>query len=181
MVYPDIICEKSKFFRAACSERWSEGQNKIVRLPEQEPSTFQSYLDWVYSGQVTVDKKSIHSTLFDLIDLYLLGDFLDDVKLRNKCTKALTAYSAKHPMNPGPECITRLWSHTSAGCPLRKWSIDNTVMRLDREYLAQHIANYPAELVQQIAVAAAQKVETESSRAFGGKLPEYLEPEEESA
>lgn len=33
-VHKDVICVKSKFFRAACSDRWQEGQEKVVRLPE---------------------------------------------------------------------------------------------------------------------------------------------------
>jgi hypothetical protein len=42
VVHQNKICEKSKFFRAACSKRWIEGQEKLVRLPEVDIEVFQS-------------------------------------------------------------------------------------------------------------------------------------------
>lgn len=49
-VYKDVICASSKFFKAACSERWIEGKEKKISLPEVEPALFRSYVAWLYSG-----------------------------------------------------------------------------------------------------------------------------------
>jgi hypothetical protein len=62
-VYKDIICASSKFFKAACSERWVEGKEKKVLLPEVEPKFFQSYVAWLYSGnyQLQASKDDTHT------------------------------------------------------------------------------------------------------------------------
>lgn len=54
LVHKDIICAKSKFFAAACSERWVEGKEKQVRLPEVDPTVFESHLSWVYSTSLNI-------------------------------------------------------------------------------------------------------------------------------
>jgi len=51
VVYKDLICASSKFFKAACSKRWTEGQEKLIRLPEVEPKNFQGYVAWLCSGK----------------------------------------------------------------------------------------------------------------------------------
>lgn len=46
-VHKDVICAKSKFVRASCSDRWQEGREKVVRLPEARLiPAFQMYMDW---------------------------------------------------------------------------------------------------------------------------------------
>jgi hypothetical protein len=43
-VHKDSICAKSKFFKAACSERWIEGKQKVVKLPDITARDFQTYV-----------------------------------------------------------------------------------------------------------------------------------------
>jgi hypothetical protein len=43
-VHKDSICAKSKFFKAACSERWIEGKQKVVKLPDVTARDFQTYV-----------------------------------------------------------------------------------------------------------------------------------------
>jgi hypothetical protein len=54
-VHENFICAKSKFFQAACRKEWSEGAQKLIRLPEVEPGVFRSYLNWVYTGDLAVN------------------------------------------------------------------------------------------------------------------------------
>lgn len=90
MVYKDVICASSKFFKAACSQRWVEGREKKVRLPDVEPKIFQSYVAWLYSGTYQMQackddpKEVVWSALNTAVELYLLGDVLDDICFRNK-------------------------------------------------------------------------------------------------
>lgn len=43
-VHRHLVCANSKFFKAACSKLWAEGEEKIVRLPEVKVDAFQAYL-----------------------------------------------------------------------------------------------------------------------------------------
>src|ERR1700712_2937492 len=58
LVHKDVLCARSKFFRAACSERWMRGRGKKVTLPDVDPSVLQSYPGWVYSGHLDVSSTS---------------------------------------------------------------------------------------------------------------------------
>jgi hypothetical protein len=77
-VHKDVVSGRSKYLEAASSQRWTEGRDNAVRLIDTHPSTFQMYMDAMYNT-LSYD---IDASSRPLIKLYLLGDFLDDVKLR---------------------------------------------------------------------------------------------------
>lgn len=52
VVHKDVICSSSKFFKAACSANWKEGQEGIVRLPTAKPPVFEMYMDWLYFSEI---------------------------------------------------------------------------------------------------------------------------------
>jgi hypothetical protein len=177
-VHKGVLCSKSKFFRAACGERWKSGQEKIVRLPEVEAMVFQRYVDWAY-GDILVSEKDSKADMVMLVHLYLLGDKLDDVKLRNKAIKAMTSCSYVNRLAPHASTITLIWSNTTPSSPLRKWIIDHKMLRYSRPEFAKEITEYPAELVQQIALKFIGQTPSQSADVFQAKLPEYLETEAE--
>ena len=80
-VHKDIICEKSEFFQAACSQRRREEQEMVVRLPDlRAPYMFPVYMDWVYTDDMTLGKMGFLLDGFyvgkELVEFYLLGDVL---------------------------------------------------------------------------------------------------------
>lgn len=50
--HKDVLSARSQYFNTACSERWLEGQQKTVPLPEHERETFQMYMDLIYNRLV---------------------------------------------------------------------------------------------------------------------------------
>ncbi|OQN96526.1 hypothetical protein B0A48_17100 [Cryoendolithus antarcticus] len=66
IVHQDLICAKSKIFKAACSTRWPEGQEKTVKL------------------EVGNDNSPAHA--IECMDVYLLAVRLDDTALRDHAT-----------------------------------------------------------------------------------------------
>jgi hypothetical protein len=91
-VHKDTICAKSKFFRAARSERWnrlSEGKEKAIKLPETSVRDFQIYVHWVYTSKIEVDSGDATKTYADHLQAYILGDVLDDYQLRNAAMEQL--------------------------------------------------------------------------------------------
>lgn len=64
-----------------------------MRLPEvRSVWHFQMYMDWAYDKKTAVDNfqslKTESYMFTDLIELYLLGDVLQDFRLRNKILQA---------------------------------------------------------------------------------------------
>jgi hypothetical protein len=86
-VHKDVVCARSTYFAAACSERWTEGRDKTIRLIDTEKATFQMYMDAMYDRLSYSSEKSSRP----LIKLYILGDFLNDVKLRNRAMTLLVS------------------------------------------------------------------------------------------
>jgi hypothetical protein len=179
-LHKDVICAKSKFFQAACSSRWREGVQKIVRLPEvRRPHVFRTYVDWTYSGELVFeDQTNEKSVLTELIDLYLLGDMLDDVKLRNMTIQTLTSQVATTDWIPGCSDYNLIWENTTSNSPLRRWALDTLVALLDIEALERNIANYPADLTQQIAVKFMHQIPDRiiTTEGYISKSLDYMEP-----
>lgn len=178
-VHKDVVCAKSKFFQAACSNRWREGFQKIVRLPEvRRPDVFQMYVDWTYSGDLVFeDQISEKDVLTELIELYLLGDILDDVKLRNMTIRLLASQVATTDWIAGCGDYDLIWEHTTPNSSLRRWALDTLVALLSAEELENNVAKYPADLTQQIAVKLAHQRSNRmiSNDEYISKSQEYME------
>lgn len=111
------------------------------------------------------------------IKLNLLGGVLDDVKLHNQTVKALTSHSAINKKAPNAADTKAIWASTTNKSLLRKWVIDEMIMRGNRDRFEQAIADYPASFVQEVALKLLKQKATTSSKSFQANLSEYLEEE----
>nr|OQO32284.1 hypothetical protein B0A51_00343 [Rachicladosporium sp. CCFEE 5018] len=123
-VHEDLICKTSKFFRAACSERWAGSGDRIVRLVDEEPAAFRLYIEWIYTKDID----------FEAIEAFLLGDRLEDVKYRNYMILQLhDSWDEASPLDlrinlaPTQSDISMAYDHTSTNSVLRKVLVDSTV------------------------------------------------------
>jgi hypothetical protein len=177
IVHADLICIKSKFFLAACSERWSKGEEKIIHLPEVKPETFQRYVDWTY-GDAIVAEPGLDASIDMTVDMYLLGDVLDDVRLRNKTTKALLRHITVDRVAPGPRNMRLIWEMTPRSSLLRKLAVDSTATRLNPKKFEQYIELWPAGLVQQVAVKLRHQATNMHADVSRANVADYLEAED---
>ena len=82
IIHQDVICTKSKFFKAACSGEWCERREGVIRLADSEPLIFHANSNWVYSGIISDfdadfdGDEDLHFRYTAM--LYVLGDVLDD-------------------------------------------------------------------------------------------------------
>lgn len=111
-VHRHLVCANSKFFKAACSKLWAEGKEKVVRLPEVKLDAFQAYLVWVYTGKVVFNRQAPRHQLRDTIDLYLLGDVLDDLLLRNTAMRTLVIHIPVWNVIPSVRLVNHIWAST---------------------------------------------------------------------
>lgn len=186
MLHQDAICGKSKFFRAACSKKWREGQEKLVRLPELHLPTFKIYCSWVYTGKIAdisytkeSDEDDKVAEKAQLVDLYLVADTLDDVKLRNLAVSTLLKSMEAHQTILSSVSIQRIWQSTLSGSKIRKMVVDVTVSRMADTSFAENLSQYPPEFVQDVAVAAMKIRPTVCWNQARKRLPQFLEAEEQ--
>jgi hypothetical protein len=118
-----------------------------------------------------------------LARIYLVGDVLDDVKLRNIATRLLNAQVLEHGA-VAPRMIRLIWENTTAPSPLRRWTVLTTIMATNRKYFARNAARYPADFMTQVAAEALTRVSTvmhsKREAVFTQLLPGCLELEDES-
>jgi hypothetical protein len=178
IVHKDVICAKSKFFEAACGPG-ENGQEGTVRLPKVDLKVFQHYVDWAY-GETLVAGSTVDEDEEMAINLHLLRGVLDDVKLRNQTIKALTSHSAINKKAPNAADTKAIWAGTTPKSLLRKWVVDELVMRGNRDRFERDIADYPTGLVQEVTLKLLKQKSTTSSKAFQANLQEYLEAEDDA-
>lgn len=100
---------------------------------------FEGYINWAYSDTL-VAESTVSRNIDMMIDLYLLGDKLDDIKLRNKTLKALHSYATIDKTLPGAQNIGIIWEGTPSSSPLRRWALDSLVARRSRKGFERSIA-----------------------------------------
>jgi hypothetical protein len=181
-VHESFICAKSKFFKAACRKEWTEGTEKLVRLPEVEPELFKSYLNWVYTGGLAVDasvggtgQTANETKYYGFVKLYVLGDTLDDLPLLNSTMKILV--NSNHQFNH--ESVTWAFEHTPIGSLLRKMLVSFAATRWVRAIFDEHKAKYHPEFVLDLAAFLMHQTDKQKTglAEFIQKLPEFLEDE----
>ncbi|KAM0717913.1 hypothetical protein Q7P37_006245 [Cladosporium fusiforme] len=160
VAHRDIICDKSKFFRAACSKNWRESQERVVRLPEVDEETFHSYLDWIYRNKIVYmgSEREPATKDFHYIRLYLLGEYLLDVNLRNEIMSSLSRGVSRSMTKPNVEVVEYIWERTAPSSLLRTWMADLTAYNTtSMKSFEASIGEYPEAYVHAVAIALANR------------------------
>ncbi|KAK3637789.1 hypothetical protein LTR56_011995 [Elasticomyces elasticus] len=133
IVHKDAICAKSPFFNAACGREWIEGQEKTVRLPEQDAGAFKVYLRWVYSDTLNMALMEeppgyvVIPSFLNLTKAWLLSTYLQDDALCNKLIDLqLAKYQASGSGVVSKSTLDYVFEHTPGkvtlpGCSSTHW------------------------------------------------------------
>lgn len=92
----NILGQNSEFFRAALKKEWTEGQTRVVQLPEENAATFNTYLNWVYQHDIYLDINEgqtiqEHGQYINYVLAYALGDILMDFDFKDAVSDAFLA------------------------------------------------------------------------------------------
>ncbi|KAF3005129.1 hypothetical protein E8E13_010297 [Curvularia kusanoi] len=137
IVHKQLLIDRSLYFKKALSGAWVEAQEQKVRLPEDDPATFQVYVNLLYTDQISlspVDSSkdanlAAQEEFEDLIDLYVLAEKLQDVNTKNKAIAALLGSTFEVRSDgleylPGIDAIERAYKNTTSESLLRKLIVD---------------------------------------------------------
>ena len=143
VLHPQIICDRSKFFAAASSERW-KGPEEPIRLPEDSPETFNAYLKCIYQGQLPENMNEQcapaacdddnEKALQGMVQMYHLSDKLGDLKTANIVIDALRKYCLQAKIVPPSTIVRLVYTSTPNNSPLRRLMCDYYV-HLGHEFL----------------------------------------------
>lgn len=141
------------------------------------------YVHWSYTNNLVVEDDATTSDCgMNAARIYIVGDVLDDVKLRNSATRLLNALVIAQGFFC-PRVIRLIWANTAPSSSLRKWTVNTAILAMDRKDFAKNTARYPAEFMSAMALKALQHIPpsalNERERNFTRLLPKYLESEDE--
>jgi hypothetical protein len=142
-------------------------------------------LDLSYSGTVpairitpTSKATEISSEHNLFLSLYVVGDSLEDVQLRNLPNQRVRTNLKVGDKLPDNNVYAAIWSSKPYGFRFRKQLVDIVVAKSSRNSFAKDLAGKPAEFVQEVAIAAMQSAPITAWEAVVGDNTKYLEPEE---
>jgi hypothetical protein len=187
-VQETLLRQHSLFFKKALSRDWKEKVERIVNLPEDEPTLFAVYVEFLYSGNLAVvpeDLDPIDATHLEqhmLCKLYVLAEKLQDMDTRNRAIQGLL-YSAKQvrPGNssicPGMESIKIIYDGTLPGSMARKLLIDYYTYRGTGSWVIDH-KGWPDDFLIDLATNLMDKRAIPNDPTRNGNGAEYMEKEQ---
>lgn len=127
-----IATKTSDFFKSATSGTWKEASEKAIKLPETTPLQFDTYINWLYTGEIPFAKSSepfannnerrafAIGSYDRLMELYEMGYFLLDATFRNAVVTATLEVRSKTSVYPGVTALRTIWGKTPHGCSMKR-------------------------------------------------------------
>lgn len=122
------VLQSSRFFQNALKPEWrTEGEEKPVELLDVHPSTFEVYIQWLYSGNLAASPPNDSETTRDLFrylaQAHLLGLRLMDDRFQNATMDAIVSRMGSGTF-PGHNTVQLLYDDTNEGSPIRRLMTD---------------------------------------------------------
>lgn len=192
MVHETIICERSTFFKSALMGVWKESETKAVTLPEQEPALFGAYLVSIYNSNIGLldfisrnaddlvgdDEddfngrfKPAQKALHALIKLYIMGDFLGDVKFKDHIIKGIVEGINSDTLSIKDAAARLVFEGTSPDCGLQKLFADIIASVLVKEKDPEAVDRLERKYSSAAVVATMKALK---AKRYGDNFPQYL-------
>lgn len=125
-------------------DRWAEGKNGVVKIPEHDPKSFELFLHWVYSDQIDVELAVVHRTHYfaPLAKVWSLADYFGATTLCNLVTDRCEIRGQEGSC-PVPTAFKGL----PRGSTIWRLYVDMNADCLDHEYFEANQAEYPREVL----------------------------------
>jgi hypothetical protein len=179
-VHESCITRNSEFFKAALKREWSEGQTRIINLPEETCiESFVNYLNFGYHEKLptTGITMRVHGCFpgdpyGELSRIYVVGERMLDKTVQNAIVKEFARLATIESATggrryPGKECITRIYEGTTRESPMRRMMVDFYATHGNTKwpYKGQH-----PEFVEDLAEKLQEKIMTQKEvRDFRGR------------
>ncbi|KAK5689687.1 hypothetical protein LTR97_012686 [Elasticomyces elasticus] len=179
-IHTKTVRAKSKFFDAACQREWIEGRERVVKLPEVDPETFELYATWVYQGKIDHEALRIaalnprhiateeeqrtegrvkywSTSTMDLMRLHVAADFLGDTELMKRAVDGITDIIASRCtwIYTLTDIVSYVWDATTSASGLRRIVLDHIVSAGTRktmhDFLLLMRPHVPSEFLADLA------------------------------
>jgi poly(rC)-binding protein 2/3/4 len=180
IVHKELLAQTSPFFAAALNGTFAEGLDQTVRLPEEKPETFEWFLQWLYTGALTVQptinlvipaRSTTHPfpqallhldgdlrnsagspKYFLLLDLYALSDRLLTTPLSNHILTTLARLSETTNSVPTPSDTWLLYDTLPHSSPLQRLILDLFAYKKTDRLLETHKDDWHPRFLRDLVV-----------------------------
>jgi hypothetical protein len=185
-VHEDIITARSPFFKKAMSGDWKEAQDRLVKLPDDNPAIFQLYVHLLYTNMLAVVPDPLPPNYtgsnehVKLAKLYVLAEKLQDIDTKNTVLEAMLLATRQtrsdgkcyYPGN-GPICL--IYAGTVPGSPMRKLLVDFYTYQAEANWLSESDETWPTEFTHELAIKLLDKREAPIDPTRTGDASRYME------
>ena len=126
-----LLGRSSEFLRTALKKEWQEGNERQILLPEEDVTTFTTYVHWCYTGAILckAEGEEVERIYVLLAKLYVLGERPMDNKLQNRVIDAIAATTREFQpdgkrYHPAGEAINIIYEGTLESSPVRRMLAD---------------------------------------------------------
>jgi hypothetical protein len=165
-VHEALLRNNSGFFNKALKKEWSEGQDRVVEMPETKNEAFSIWAKWLYTGHIFISKPGSidveRRSLNELFDhefirwrhVYALGDFLQDADFKDALVDAMIEIMLDKEHWPND---LGLWIYEASivGSKHRRLAVDIFVHCWSRD-LFGHKKDHPKEFLVDVLVEIAK-------------------------
>ena len=134
-----LVTHCSIFFSAALNSHFAEANSNTVSLPDENPETFENFVQWLYAGEIQVDVRpddsyKAHKELSRLlVESWTLGDMLGCPAFQDAAMTQLLALHWKHAIKPST--VDAAYDGSLPDSELRKWAMEQFLCDVkDEEY-----------------------------------------------
>jgi hypothetical protein len=185
-VHEHLVTSRSLFFKHAMSGAWKESHDRLIKLPEDDPMTFQIYVHLLYTNTLAVvldlppDKDNGTEEHKALAKLYVLAEKLQDVDTKNAVVEAMVLASRQlrkenSYYTPGCDTVQIVYAGTMPGSPMRRLLVDFYTYRADKGWLSVENETWPCEFLHEFAVRLLEGRECPEDVTTTGDASRYME------
>ncbi|KAK3642087.1 hypothetical protein LTR56_010958 [Elasticomyces elasticus] len=143
-VHEGVLRLRSHFFDAALNKCWKEGSLGKVVLPEEQPDTITTYIQYLYSGKIYIEETKTRDGLSEsdnlpeypiLAELYVFGERVQDTTFKNSVMDAMAARVCEPSVDdetdnsfPVTSAVDIVYKGTVAGSKARQFMVDMHVL-----------------------------------------------------
>lgn len=155
---------------------WKEAHERRINLPEAQPEMLEIYLHWIYTGHLIVENTRKRTVSWQLVKLYILGDYLNDAAFCESVINRIVDRSqGSEGVDPNHVAITLAWDSTPTDSPLRLvikelW-LGRTIASAIKAFGSKQ---YTPDFVLDILARFLSNNEELCKRTFSGKTAEQI-------
>ncbi|EME38678.1 hypothetical protein DOTSEDRAFT_57062 [Dothistroma septosporum NZE10] len=156
-VHKTTVCTASEYFSAACSKKWAEGVQGVIKLPDFDIETFDTFLHFAYTNDLDITLVAQDTTSPDippyqaLAKVWGAADYLQNRHLRNLVIDKVIEKSLRRPMSLEPATLTAIDEVAPQGSTLRRVIQDFHLSITSVETFDKQAEEWPIELVREAA------------------------------